>query len=283
MPSKRRLGWQHKKLKIAPLWDDGTEGRGTRVAILDTGVAAVGGLARSSFEYLDPDGNDIGPADVSGHGTKIASLVASSRNGAFGIAPKTAISSYRVLDGGDRADKVERALCAIATRDDIDVVLCAFTMDRVLDGIVDVVRALAMDGVVVVAAAGNDRTVTSGFPEHTPHVISVAGLTIDLEAQPSAQIGEWIDIAAPGDQLVCVTTDNDIADDFGESSGASAIVAGIAALVLGTRSGSTRRRVGMAIDGLMRSTARPLDASETAVGAGLVQPSALLDVVEEGF
>ena len=280
---KRTLGWHHKTLKVPTLWDKGVEGKGTRIAVLDTGIASVSGLDRTTFEFLDPDGNEIGEGDIDSHGTQAASVTASNNRDVLGIAPRAALSSYRVLDGGDREGKVERALAAIASRDDIDVVLCAFTMESVPDPIKEVIREIAMRGVVVVAAAGNDASVECGFPEHTPHVVTVAGLTVDLAVHRSAQIGAWIDIAAPGEDLRALLPDEGQSALFGDSSGGSAVVAGVAALMLGTRTGARRRKLGMALDGLFRSTAKPLAQEQTTVGAGLVNPLSLLDVIEKGF
>jgi subtilisin family serine protease len=171
------VGWHHTLLGIPRVWDRGQLGAKTRVAILDSGQARRPGLDRSTFEYLDDRGKKIDPIDLKGHGTACASVVGSGLNGALGMAPKAAISSYRVLDAGDLATKAERALAAIAARDDIDVVLCAFVLDNATPGIVALVRTLALKGVVVVASAGNKASASSAFPERTPHAICVAGLT----------------------------------------------------------------------------------------------------------
>lgn len=282
-PKYKNVGWHLRKLGIPALWSDGVAGRGVRVAILDTGQARVPGLTRSTFEYLDHDGNTINAIDLVGHGTAAASIVGSSRTGVYGIAPRVSISSYRVLDSGDLARKAERALTAIVARPDIDVVLCAFILDKVSTRFKELVRALASRGTVVVASAGNDAGATSAFPEHTPHAITVAGVTTALAPIPKAQRGPWIDISAPGDRLRALDATGAIAR-FGESSGAAAVVAGVAALVLGTqRSRPKRRKLGIMFEGIAKAQATSLPHAPAAVGKGLVNPKAILKVINEGL
>jgi minor extracellular protease Epr len=283
-PKQLTVGWHHRLLGIPKLWGDGILGNHVRMAILDTGQASVAGLDRPTFEYLDHIGTKINATDIKGHGTACASIAGSGKDGVLGIAPKVAISSYRVLDAGDLATKAETALAAVVARADVDIVLCAFIVDKVTPAIVDHVRALALKGVVVVASAGNDVSATNAFPEHTPHAITVAGLSQDGTPLPSAKLGAWIDVSAPGERLPALNP-NGAQVDFGDSSGAAAIVAGVAALILGTAPvGPSRRKLGVMFEGMVRATAAKLpNVPPGVIGTGRINPAAILEVIEQGI
>lgn len=278
------MGWHHHLLKVPGLWSRGLKGKGVRVAVLDTGVAAPEGLDRDHFEHLEADGSPAGAMDLDGHGTAVASVIASGLDGVLGIAPRAAISSYRVLDAGNHVANTEAALGQIVSRSDIDVVVCAFVLSDVTPRIEHAIRALSNRGTVVVAPAGNDATAASPFPEQTPHAITIAGLDRELDPLPEARLGLWVDCSAPGVEIPALDPDG-ARIDFGDTSGAAAIVGGIAALVLSSQASiGKRRKLGKMFEGLLKSTARALpEASRDAVGAGLVNPTRMLAVIEKGI
>jgi len=281
--TKLAFSWHHHKLGIPALWSSGQTGKGVRVAVLDSGLARLPELDGPRTEYLDEQGQPIGAIDVNGHGTACTSLIASRRNGALGVARDAAISSYRVTDSGDLAAKIERAFAAIVARPDIDVVLCAFVIDRVTPGIMTGVRVLAQRGTVVVASAGNDKEAAAEYPQLTPHALTIAGTTDQDVALPDAQTGVWIDVAAPGAKLRALGADGRELDMSG-TSGAAALVAGVAALLLGTQSSPAKRRqVGQLFEGMARASASQLpNAAPNTVGRGLVNPAGILKLINEG-
>ena len=281
--TKLAFSWHHHKLGIPALWSSGQTGKGVRVAVLDSGLARLPELDGPRTEYLDEQGQPIGAIDVNGHGTACTSLIASRRNGALGVARDAAISSYRVTDSGDLAAKIERAFAAIVARPDIDVVLCAFVIDRVTPGIMTGVRVLAQRGTVVVASAGNDKEAAAEYPQLTPHALTIAGTTDQDVALPDAQTGVWIDVAAPGAKLRALGADGRELELSG-TSGAAALVAGVAALLLGTQSSPAKRRqVGQLFEGMARASASQLpNAAPNTVGRGLVNPAGILKLINEG-
>jgi subtilisin family serine protease len=93
-----------------------------------------------------------------------------------------------------------------------------------------------------------------------------------------ASAGPWIDLAAPGQDLPAVAPGLNRVVRFGQSSAAAAVVSGVAALVLSTRApGAERERLARGLEGLLRASATPAPGADpTAVGAGLVNPAALI-------
>jgi subtilisin family serine protease len=274
-----KLSWHHEELGIAEFWKQGITGHGVTVALLDTGLAKPVGLDRSDFEYLDADGNPTSATDLDGHGTCCASLIASYRGGALGVAPEAKLVSYRVLETGDAAGAVERAFEHILrARPDIDVLSCSFVIDRASPRLRECVRALVNAGKVVIAAAGNSHEAVSEFPEQTTNAITVAAVTRDGRPLSAARTGPWIDLSAPGHDLPALAPGINRVVLFGESSAAAAVMSGVAALALSVRERTgARQRLAMGLEGLLKATARPLSGVDPrAVGAGVVDPERLV-------
>ena len=273
------LSWHHRTLGIADLWRRHITGRGVTVAVLDTGLAQADGLERAGFQYFDAQGIPTAPHDLNGHGTCCASVIACTRGGALGIAPEVRIASFRVLETGNDAEDIEQALAHILRdRPDVDVLSCSFVIDDASPGLKGAVRALCREGRVVIGAAGDRLEADSAFPELTPGVITVAAVDAQAGPLPGAKTGPWIDLAAPGQDLPAVAPGVDHLVLFGVSSAAAAVATGVAALALSTRPpGAARRRLGLALEGLLKATALlPPGADPDAVGAGVIHPARLL-------
>jgi subtilisin family serine protease len=272
------VSWHHRTLQVPDLWRDGLLGAGITVALLDTGLSSPPGLDRGDFEYRDARGQATSPLDLRGHGTSCGSLIASLRGGALGIAPHCKLVSLRVLETGTSVRDVESALeYLVEQRADVDVVSCSFVMKELTPRVENAVRTLTNRGQLVVAAAGNDQT-PSSFPERTPNAVTVAAVDAQLTPLSGAQLGSWIDVAAPGKDLPVVVPGSDAFGLFSHSSAAAAVVSGVTALALSAvAAGEPRRKLALRLEGLLRSTAKTLTGNDpAAVGQGLVNPRELI-------
>jgi type VII secretion-associated serine protease mycosin len=222
------------------------DGRGVTVAVIDSGVDArhpalknhvVGGL-----DLLDPGGD--GRYDCIGHGTAVASIIAGQSQagiGFRGLAPGATIIPYRVTEQTDTTGPVTRpnsgasglvtainaAVKAKATVINISMVL--------KDNDPAVAKAIkdALDSdVVVVAAAGN--AYTEGNPKPYPAsydgVIGVGAIGPDGQRYSGSQVGDYVDLVAPGAQVVAAHLDRGYSLWEGTSF-AAPYVAATAALV----------------------------------------------------
>ena len=79
--------------------DNANWGAGVKVAVLDTDLTQVPGLATKSINQIDLVGQGNGSADDPMHGTAMASIIASDSPEFRGIAPAAELTSIRVLDG----------------------------------------------------------------------------------------------------------------------------------------------------------------------------------------
>jgi len=167
-------------------WSAGFRGQGVGVAVIDTGVNAVGDLTGrvSHSEDFTADGDGV---DRYGHGTFVAGLIAgtgSTAVGVRGVAPEARIISLKIAgrDGSSDITHVMAALqWAVSFKDvyGIDVVNLSLGTDSEQDYRIDplnmaVERAWAAGLTVVVSASNRgpaSGTVTK--PADDPWVITV--------------------------------------------------------------------------------------------------------------
>lgn len=253
-------------------WAAGHTGQGVGVAVIDTGVNAVGDLAGRVSHSADftVEGDGV---DRYGHGTFVAGMIAgtgATDAGVTGTAPGAHIVSLKIA-GADGSADVTHVLAAlqyaVSFRDelDIDVINLSLGTDSTQDyriGLLNmaVERAWA-NGIVVVVSASNrgPEAGTISKPGDDPFVITVGaaddrttpGLGDDSVPAFSA-VGPTLangiskpDLVAPGTSVVSsrahgstVDVENPgarIGDDHFVGSGtsfASGVVSGAAALVL---------------------------------------------------
>jgi len=224
-----------------------TRGAGVRIAIIDTGVdgshqdlrgAVVGG---SDFSGLgSADGQTPVGADRR-HGTMVASLAAGRGNnqtdGVIGSAPEAELLSLSMSFGGGTISPDDQIARAVRWAVDNGAQIISLSLTRnTRDWPESWDRAFsyaAAKDVVVIAAAGNRGSGTEavGAPATMPGVLTVGGVNRERVAssQASAQ-GITIGVMAPSEGLVGAIPGGGYVAWSG-TSGATPIVAGIAALV----------------------------------------------------
>jgi serine protease AprX len=256
----------------------GREGRGVKIALVDTGVADVADLRGVVTDHVDVTGTGTG--DAYGHGTFMAGLIAgngASSGGRYtGVAPGARLLDVKVADaaGTTSLSKVLRGLEIVARRD-VDVLNLSLSSGSPLPWQLDpLTRALDNlwdRGVVVVVPSGNDgpgeRTVTS--PGVDPTLLTVAAVDENGTASraddtvpswssrgPAPQDVAKPDLAAPGTHLVSLRAPGSAVDLANEGSRvetayfrgsgtsmATAVTAGAAAALLSERPGLSPDRV----------------------------------------
>jgi serine protease len=215
--------WQH-------VLDAGARGgRGTTVAVLDTGVAYSGrGRFKRSPDFSRGDftkgydfvGDDDRPNDQNGHGTHVAGTIGEKTDNdvaVTGIAYGAKIMPVRVLDRRGDGDSVEIAQgIRFAARHHADVINLSFEFHFSITAadipeILSALRYAHRKGTLVVAASGNDREfgdVAVAYPARAPNVVAVGGTTERRCLAEYSNEGEALDLVAPGGG-----EDADLADD----------------------------------------------------------------------
>ena len=166
---------------------------------------------------FDP-GSQGNPYDESGHGTHIAGTIGANNDliGVVGIAPMVKIHSLKVLTAEGQTD-ITTLLAAVdyvtqtkrANPHWPIVVNLSLGLDigttsyNILD---EAIEASINEGVVYVAAAGNDGTNADTYsPAHVEGVITVGSYNANEQYSLFSNYGSTIDILAPGEDIVSLS------------------------------------------------------------------------------
>jgi subtilisin family serine protease len=190
-----------------PVSTDRFAGAGIKVVVVDTGFyrkAAALPWLRGVRGQRDLGIGQPLLQPYAGHGTFIAGVVRS-------MAPRAEVYVRRSLAPAAAAFEKELVddLTKVLERDRPDVIsLSAGTRTflpvglSVLDGFYEQVLR-KHKGLVVVAAAGNDRSRAPFWPAAAPWTVSVGALASDWRSRARfSNYGGWVDVYAPGQHLV---------------------------------------------------------------------------------
>ncbi|WP_431916650.1 type VII secretion-associated serine protease mycosin [Micromonospora wenchangensis] len=221
-------------------------GAGVTVAVVDSGVdrrhPQLRGRVLDGADFLDPGGD--GTRDCAGHGTGVASIIAAGEGAgvAFrGLAPGARIlpvrvSEQQVVEGREAGRTVSAAGFAQAVRWAVDHDADVLNLSVVLYADDPAVReaidyALRRD-VVVVAAAGNlhDAGDPLPYPAAYDGVLGVGAVTPTGVRAPFSQVGPYVDLVAPGADVLMAAPGQGHRQAEGTSY-AAPFVAGTAALL----------------------------------------------------
>ncbi|MHC4278801.1 MAG: S8 family serine peptidase [Planctomycetota bacterium] len=196
------------------------------VAVIDTGVDIhhrdlAGKIWVNNTEYsgiagVDDDLNgfiddvygydffnkDSEPIDDNGHGTHCAGIIAANSDNGLDIAgtsPSAKIMAVKFLNddgGGMVADAAEAIYYAV--ENGADILSNSWGSFFSLSLVEEACKYAYSQGVVVVAAAGNEYSDWPRYPAYYPEVISVAATDSDDQKAPFTTFGDWVDLSAPG-------------------------------------------------------------------------------------
>jgi hypothetical protein len=176
--------------------------------------------------------------------------------GVTGVAPRAKIMAIKAsLDSGFFYDSATVPAYIYAANNGAKVFSMSYFADGVSPAEGDALRYCVTQGVLPVAAAGNDSTVYSHYPAAYDGTLSVAALNSSLSKAGFSNFGTWVDVAAPGVGLRTTTVGNGYTDGFAGTSGACPHVAGLAALLFGANPSATAAQVRAAIE----DTATPVN------------------------
>ncbi|MEX2624383.1 MAG: S8 family serine peptidase, partial [Acidimicrobiia bacterium] len=217
------IGWEEVYGVVAPLGS-------STIAVLDTGVdAANPDLAGRVVSGWSFDGTDP-TTDASGHGTHVATIAAANDDDGTGIAgvayAGVNIMPVRVLgDDGTGQDSDIITGLVWAVENGADVVLMAFSNPGESAALQFAVDYAWANGVVLVAAAGNDGGSAPTYPAGLARVVGVGATDSSDAVWAGSNQSNAVFMVAPG-----VGITSSIGTVTGTSASA-AVVAGAAALI----------------------------------------------------
>ena len=259
------------------------QGGGITVAVLDTGAqlghpalkARFAGVPR--YDFVDDDTDPSEPAfsknkqqaaeEVVGHGTHVAGIVNL-------VAPQARLMPLRVLDreGHGTVFHVAEAI-AYADLNGADVINLSLGTPSWSLLVRQKVNGAIGHGVVVVAAAGNHDSLQPQYPASNlvpaamdnDGLLAVTSVSAAEKKSDFANYGKWVDIAAPGDEILSTYPVNKYAYWSGTSM-ATPFVAGEAALIQSVNDSLGPARV----EERIRLGARCVDQNNERVHRGML-------------
>ena len=214
---------------------------GTRIAMIDGGVASHPSLARAGIEQR----GFAGPAQPTGHGTAIGSLLVGDQGSFRGAARGAQLFVGDVYGGSPAAGSattIIRALGWAASKK--PAVINISLVGPGNHAMARAIAAIQARRIAVVAAVGNDGPAAPHqYPASYPGVIAVTGVDGRDRALREAGRSAHLDFAAPGADLVAALPGNGYTPVRGTSFAAPFVAARLAA------TGSTARLAAEAVPG----------------------------------
>jgi hypothetical protein len=254
-PNKDSGSWLKvaKNTKLLEMWQHGFTGQGVDVALIDSGVAPVDGLAMQVINgpdlSFDSQAENLTNVDTYGHGTHMAGLIAGRDSSIapgkededvdkrfVGAAPGARIVSLKVA-ASDGATDVSQVIAAIdwvvqhraSDGLNIRVLNLSFgtdgTQSYLEDPLAYAVEVAWLRGIVVVVSAGNSGFGTAQLnnPAYDPYVIAVgADDTRGTDDPKDDVIPAWQtrgnatrhpDLVAPGKSLISLRDPGSFVDE----------------------------------------------------------------------
>lgn len=224
--------WAYEYMNIHEALKKGITGKGVKVGVVDSGVANHSDLTVSKSEII-PD-NVTNLTDMNGHGTAVAGAIAAKNNGrgAIGFAPDVTLNSYKIDDdeGGISSKSFLYALQS-AMNDDVDILNASLSFSLNSPIYQAAISKAYEEGLIVVAATGNDGADNIRYPASYEDVIAVGAVKENGERDYYSNFGSTIDFVAPG-RVIASTSNKGGYESKTGTSMATPHVAGLLALIM---------------------------------------------------
>ncbi|MEV5671049.1 S8 family serine peptidase [Streptomyces sp. NPDC052503] len=235
--------WYLEPMHAEEMWKT-TTGEGIKVVVIDTGVnsstPSLEGQVLKGLDATNADGDETD--DYNGHGTTMAELIAGTGKGGGlrGLAPGAKIIPMRVADTDfqnknsvnayDTADSIRAAADS-----DAQIISMSFGSEFKMDREIEAVKYAQRKGKLFFAAVGNEAEKGNKaiYPAAYPEVVGVGATDKQGKVSDTSQHGDFVDIAAPGDDLPfwCDENFERYCQGNGGTSAATAITSASAALI----------------------------------------------------
>ncbi len=215
-------------------------GAGVKLCVIDSGIDTDHDDLASNYQGgWDFYSNDNDPSDTFGHGTACAGIIAAEDNnlGIIGVAPE--VDLY-VARNGATYPSITITDDAIdwAVENGIQIISMSLGDVNTMPFVENSCRKAVQNGVIVIAATGNDGASSASYPAQYYSVIGVGAAVLDpydnskFILWDDTNYGTGLELLAPGGENIYTTNISNGYQNFGATSAAAPHVAGICALIL---------------------------------------------------
>jgi len=230
--------WALDKINASEAWDVSTGSPDVIVAVIDSGIDynhrdlvnnmwtnevelnGTTGVDDDENGYIDDiygydfENDDSNPIDDNGHGTHCAGTIAAIGNNGLditGVCWNAKIMAIKILGAegsgtGGLSDVISAFYYAVENGADVTSNSWGGS-DAYPQTVQDAINYAYSQGVIMVAAAGNDNTSSPYYPAVFDHMIAVAATNENDQKASFSNYGDWVDIAAPGVDILSLRAD----------------------------------------------------------------------------
>lgn len=211
--------WSTKLVNAETAWNYGCYGNEVKVAVIDSGLCANAFNTEiiEGFNFVD-NSNNI--SDNIGHGTFVSSIICETKKGddAEGVAPKVKLIPIKCFENGysTKADVIAKAINYAVNDCKCDIINMSFGFSGNSSYLKEVVNNALENGVILVAAVGNNGNSNMKYPAGYEGVIGVGAVDKNRAICSFSQHNNSVDVTAPGIDILgyCI-------DGYSSNSGTS--------------------------------------------------------------
>lgn len=219
--------WYLNKINTFDAWAISTTTSTIKIAVVDNAIQTnhpdLSGNIIGGFDVSDNDSDPNPPNTTFGHGTHVAGLISAVTNNSIGIAAaaknSVKILAIKATPNTGSANSIYHGYEGIewAINNGAKIISLSWGGLGFSQVEQDVINNAYNNGILVIAAAGNDNNDTPSYPAAYEHVIAVASTDSDDKRSSFSNFGSWIDISAPGRGILSTLPFNTYASYNGTS------------------------------------------------------------------
>lgn len=206
--------WGVNMLGADLVWDAGFDGKGVKIAVIDSGVNSMHeDFEGTSFERgknMLNGSYDVTDTNKAGHGTFISGVLAAVRNNGKGIAGIVDGVTLVPLKCFGQGTETESSYVIASIYEAVDIFDCdVINMSMGMEGgsrsLKEAVEYATQKGVIIVAAVGNEGTTKLKYPAAYDSVVGVGAVDQNGELAPFSQRNSSVFVTAPGVDIVSLS------------------------------------------------------------------------------
>jgi len=253
--------WGLTRIQAAQAWAIATPQRTVYLAIIDTGVDAnhpdlaqrVRRYSNGTVYGYNTQLNNAHTNDFHGHGTHCAGIAAAHTGNGIGVAGVAGTAPVQIMpvkvlndQGFGTISDVARGI-TWAADNGAHVLSLSLGSNAGTQQLADAVNYAWNRGCLVVAAAGNNGSNAPFYPAAYENALAVAASDPNDRLTNFSQYGAWVDIAAPGRDILSTVPGNRY-EAWSGTSMACPHVAGAAALIWSCAPSLTNQQLRFALE-----------------------------------